>query len=243
MNILLLADQKVGIEIARFMVAFYRDDLRLVVVIAENEIYRECVASGIPVAMFESETQIGHSLQNKQIDLGILAWWPRVINTELRSLPLKGFINTHPSLLPHNRGKHPNFWAIVEEAPFGVSLHYINSGIDSGDIVAQRQIRYDWTDNAESLYLKACNAMVSLFSEVYPCIRQGTVPRIPQDHTAGTFHRSSEREPASRMEPDRIYLGKDLLNRLRARTFPGHPSCWFEEDGQRYEVRIEIRRA
>jgi len=38
------------------------------------------------------------------------------------------------------------------------------------------------------------------------------------------------------------YTGREILNLLRARTFTGHPACYFNEDGVKYEVRIDIRR-
>ena len=48
---------------------------------------------------------------------------------------------------------------------------------------------------------------------------------------------------ASKIDINKSYTAKQLLNLLRARTFQGHPSCWFEDvDGQEYEVKIQIKR-
>jgi methionyl-tRNA formyltransferase len=80
---------------------------------------------------------------------------------------------------------------------------------------------------------------VALFAENWPAIREGRVPRIPQPRT-GSFHRGAELETASRIDLDASYRARDLLNLLRARTFPPHPAAWFVDDGVRYVVRVAI---
>jgi len=52
-------------------------------------------------------------------------------------------INLHPSLLPWNRGAHSNFWSFLEDTPKGVTIHIIDEGIDTGDILLQKKIKFD----------------------------------------------------------------------------------------------------
>lgn len=241
MKLLLLADQKVGFEITRFLVEEYPGDLVMVVTTEKNDIYEFAVSRSTLAYVFETEETLLHAASSCSVDLGILAWWPRLIKPPLFRWPRLGFINTHPSFLPHNRGKHYNFWALVEEAPFGVSLHCIDSGIDTGDIVVQKRIDYGWCDNGESLYRKAEDAIIKLFRENYPNWRKGFFQRKPQELSKGSFHSADELEGASRIHLEGNYRGREILNLLRARSFQGHPACWFEENGQRYEVRIEIQ--
>ena len=194
--------------------------------------------------MYESPEQLISYTQAEHLrfDLGLLAWWPRIIKAPLLSLARHGFINTHPSLLPYNRGKHYNFWAIVEQAPFGVSLHMVDEGVDSGDIVAQLPVPYNWEDTGASLYAKAQVAMIELFKSAYPRLRTLAFDRRPQNAAEGSFHRASELEGASTIQLDRMYRARDLLNLLRARTFPGHPGCRFHDSDVEYEARITIER-
>jgi methionyl-tRNA formyltransferase len=242
MKIVLLADGKVGSEIAAFLVDRYPQDLALLVTTTENDTLISGQSAGIEAEVFESDAILAAHLVRKRVDLGVLAWWPRIIKLPLLEVPTLGFINTHPSMLPFNRGKHYNFWTIVEEAPFGVSLHFLNAGVDTGDLVAQQSIEFDWCDNGGSLYSKAQRAMVELFCATYPKLREGHIERRPQDLARGSFHLSTEIEAASRINLDKEYRGRDMLNLLRARTFEGHPGCWFEDKGVRYEVRVDIRR-
>jgi methionyl-tRNA formyltransferase len=181
-------------------------------------------------------------LRARRLDLIILAWWPYLLREPLLSLPRLGCLNFHPSYLPYNRGKHPNFWSLVEETPFGVTLHFADTGVDTGDIAFQSRIDTTWEDTGETLYRKAQCEIVRLFRDVFPRIQKGEIPRLPQDLSEGSFHRARELEPASRIDMDRSYRGRELLNLLRARTFSGYPGAWFVENGQRFEVRVQIVR-
>ena len=60
-------------------------------------------------------------------------------------------INLHISYLPYNRGAHPNFWSFVENTPSGVSIHQVDSGIDTGKIVIQKQINFNLLKNKKKL--------------------------------------------------------------------------------------------
>ena len=158
-------------------------------------------------------------------------------------MPRWGALNFHPCLLPHNRGKHYNFWTLVEETPFGVTLHFVDEGVDSGDIAYKSPIEKTWEDTGATLYAKARAEIVRLFKEKWPEIRRGDMPRTPQDDAHITFHRASELEGASEVRLDGQYRARDLLNLIRARTFPPHPGAWFVENGVRYDMRIEITRS
>jgi methionyl-tRNA formyltransferase len=177
-------------------------------------------------------------LRSKQLDVIILAWWPYLLKGAiLDTAPI--ILNTHPSLLPYCRGKDPNFWAIVESAPFGVTLHHVNAAIDAGDIAFQKEIPVTWSDTGGTLYQKALAEMVVLFEEALPTIVHGIIPRIPQAD-AGTLHYRKQLEPASVIDLDEPTTARDVLNRLRARTFVPHPSCRFSDGDDTYEVRVTI---
>lgn len=244
MKLLLMADHHVGLEITRWLIDQYREDIALVVTTSENEIFSSAQKAGTNSIVFQSEEEIKHNLQTQGVtpDIGMLAWWPKLVKPPLLELPKLGFINTHPSLLPYNRGKHYNFWALVEQAPFGVSLHFVDEGVDTGDIVAQRAIPYDWEDTGASLYSKATESTIELFKETYPTLRQLNIQRRPQEIGEGSFHLANELDPASYIDLDKLYRARDILNLLRARTFPGHPACWFNDEDQEFEVRVKITR-
>jgi len=244
MKLLLMADGRVGFAITHWLLTEFRKDLALVVTTAENDIWMASQDAGVAHTVFESDEQVLSLIEKCGVEctMGLLAWWPKIIKEPLLKKPRLGFINTHPSLLPHNRGKHYNFWAIVEKAPFGVSLHIVENGVDSGEVVAQMPIPYGWEDTGESLYKKATEAMVRLFQETYPTLRKLPFSGKKQNLALGSFHKAAEIDAASHIELDKKYQARDLLNLIRARTFSGHPACWFSDAGEEYEVRVEIKR-
>jgi methionyl-tRNA formyltransferase len=244
MKLMLMADSHVGLEILRWLLTEYPRDLVLVVVTSESEICNLVRNAKIPLLFYQSSEQVLKYAndENIELDLGIMAWWPKIIKQPLIALPRFGFINTHPSLLPHNRGKHYNFWALVEQAPFGATLHFVEEGIDCGDVIAQSRIPYGWEDNGGTLYVKAQSSILALFRETYPYMRALNIPRSKQNFDIGSFHTSREMGIASQIDLERQYRARDLLNLLRGRTFPGHPACWFSDEDEEYEIRIEINK-
>ena len=241
MKLALFADGSVGLRITQFLMDSYLADIALIVTTQKNEIYALAQSHGLAVHLYDPSHAVPAALAGG-VDLGILAWWPKIIRNPLLSFPQHGFINTHPSLLPKNRGKHYNFWALVEQSPFGVTLHRVDEGVDTGEIVAQREIAYDWCDNGGSLYAKAQEAMVELFRSTYPELRGGDFKSTAQNSAFASFHHSSEIESASLIDLDRLYSGREILNLLRARTCAGYPGCQFEDQGNRFEVSIEIKK-
>jgi methionyl-tRNA formyltransferase len=249
MNIALFAGRAVGYEVAKFFGESHEPLACLVVdakddsginekVIRDSGIARERVFYSDRI--YTDETLA--ALQGMNLDLIILAWWPYIIKEKLINIPRLGCLNFHPAYLPHNRGKNPNFWSLVEQRPSGVTIHFVDPGVDSGDIAYQKLIPSSWEDTGETLYNKGLKEIVDLFKEKFPEIKRGKIPRKPQDLSAGSFHKAVELDPASQIELDKTYRGRELLNVIRARTFRPYPAAWFVEDGVKYEVRIEITR-
>ena len=63
---------------------------------------------------------------------------PNVLSTARRAV-----INLHIGYLPYNRGAHPNFWSFFEGTPSGVTIHCVDEGIDTGDILFQKYVNFD----------------------------------------------------------------------------------------------------
>lgn len=218
MKITVLYDGRVGLEIADYLWENYKDDLH---------------SFTLDDYSFEELKQFS------PYDFIILAWWPRIVPPEVLGLATRGVVNTHNSLLPFNRGKHPNFWSLVEGTPYGVTLHLATNKVDSGDVLAQQKIPTDWTDTGGTLYARGLDAIIELFRYAWPAIRNGTATRRPQG-PGPVAHSACELEDASEIQIDGVYSARRLLNLLRARTFPGQPACWFVDGGETYEVRVNI---
>jgi len=239
-------DGVVGSKVISFLLENYFNDIQWVVCNNQETIILEILkrsnfeSNNIFLNSQLNEISTIETIINSKVDYILLSWWPHIIKEPFLSLPRIGVLNFHPSLLPFNRGKHYNFWTIVEDTPFGVSIHFANKTIDGGDIIFQKKIEKEWQDTGETIYYKAQNAMVELFIDSYSKIREKKYTRIQQDLSIGTLHYAKELEPASKIILDKEYKARELINVMRARTFLPHPGSWFEEDGVRYEIHINI---
>lgn len=180
------------------------------------------------------------AIAERSPDLGISAYFGYILRKEFLTLFSRGVVNIHPGFLPFNRGAYPNVWSIVEGTPAGVTLHYVDEGIDTGDIILQEEVPVSPADTGESLYRKLERVAVDLFKKAWPLIKSGRAPRMPQPRDVGTFHRVRDVERIDRIDLDRLYTGRELLNILRSRTFPPYRGAYFEEGGRRVYVRVEL---
>jgi methionyl-tRNA formyltransferase len=179
-------------------------------------------------------------LEKQQIEFGILAWWPYILKGKILNILKKGWLNFHPSFLPFNRGKNPNFWCLVDETICGVSLHFIDEGIDSGNIVAQKKFKTSWEDTGKTIYEKSRDSIVELFKETFLRLKNNQLIINKQNLNEGTFHKSSELDQISEIKLEENYKARKLLNILRARTFLPYPSAFFYDNGKKYSIKITI---
>jgi len=116
-------------------------------------------------ALYEAE--ILHLLEEEQIDLVVLAGYMRIIGPTLLETFSNRLINIHPSLLPRFPGLHgikDAFCGNVSET--GVTIHYVDDGVDTGPIIAQEKILIEPTDTLDSLERKIHNVEHSLYPSV-----------------------------------------------------------------------------
>ena len=149
-------------------------------------------------------------------------------------------INVHPSYLPFNRGAYPNVWSIVDSTPAGATIHFIDEGVDTGDIIAQTQISVEPFDTGESLYKKLEDTSLSLFKRTWPKIKSSKFERVKQTSESGTFHYIKDVERIDEIDLTEKYNAGELLNIIRARTFPPYPGAFFRYNGQKIFLRLEL---
>ena len=102
------------------------------------------------------------------------------------------FINLHIALLPYNRGADPNAWSFLDGTPSGVTIHLIDSGIDTGPILLQKAVAFDEArDTLAGSYLALHAEIQHLFIENWAAIRDGAIAPKPQA-PGGSYHRSEE---------------------------------------------------
>jgi len=118
-----------------------------------------------------------------------------ILRKEILDLFPSSAINMHISFLPYNRGADPNFWSLIEGTPKGVSIHYLDEGVDTGDIIVQKEVSFDLYDKETlaSSYQKLQVEIQNLFFEHWDLIKNQKCDRTPQFGT-GTAHRVKDKE-------------------------------------------------
>jgi len=201
-----------------------------------------CERDGVDVLAMLTESDQLDLVEKHGPDLVVSVGFDHLVPQHIIEIPPRGALNLHPSLLPHNRGKSPNVWPIVEGTPAGVTLHYMDAEFDTGDIVAQKRVATDFSDTGKDLYERLEDAQFELFTEVWPDIEDGDVDRTPQDHQAGGYHSVDDFRDLCEIHPDETVEVKDFLDRLRALTFPPFDNAYLAIDGEQYYVDVEIRK-
>ncbi|MEP9411504.1 MAG: UDP-4-amino-4,6-dideoxy-N-acetyl-beta-L-altrosamine N-acetyltransferase [Candidatus Brocadia sp.] len=93
-------------------------------------------------------------------------------------------INLHISYLPYNRGSYPNVWSFLEDTPKGVTIHYINEGIDTGDVIVQKEVFInEEKETLKSSYEILHREIQELFKENWEKIKTGAIK--PKKQTGG----------------------------------------------------------
>lgn len=129
--------------------------------------------------LFDWLQQIGHEVilyserltedwcREQRIDLTVSYTYCFVLPQKIILALGNNVVNLHNSYLPWNRGKDPNLWSIVDGTPRGVTLHYISSGLDKGDIIAQRLVPLFPGDTLKTSYYTLDRIAQEQFQEAF----------------------------------------------------------------------------
>lgn len=153
-------------------------------------------------------------------DAIIVVGYGRIVPQWMIDLPRLGNINLHASLLPKYRGAAPIQWAIANgESVTGVTTMRIDAGLDTGDILLQKETAISPEDTAESLAPRLAAIGADLMVETLHGLETDAVHARPQDHTQATL------APILRKEDGRIDFrrtAQEICNRLRGfQPWPG----------------------
>jgi methionyl-tRNA formyltransferase len=178
-------------------------------------------------------------LKQEAIDTIICVYWPWLLNEDVFSLAKKT-INFHPALLPINRGWFPHVHSLIDGTKTGVTLHKIEKEADTGDIWAQKEIPILITDTAKDIYDRLQSEIVNLFKEKWEDIKFGLISAQPQNPNDAIYHSKKEIEHLDKIDLKEMYKAKDLLCKLRARTFGNKGFAYFEEGGQKIYLNLKL---
>ena len=154
-------------------------------------------ARGLPISQPPTLRQPDYIAQLRDLapDVIIVAAYGLLLPRDVLTIPPRGCINTHASLLPRHRGAAPIIAAILAgDAETGITLMQMDEGLDTGPILAQRAIPIDDDDTTGTLTPKLANLATELLSETLPRILAGEIVPQPQDHARATMFKQIKKE-------------------------------------------------
>lgn len=140
--------------------------------------------------------EIVHSDQEvrflKDFDLVVSFGYRHIIPSAVIDSTECTLVNLHISMLPWNRGAHPVFWTFFDNTPAGVTIHEIESGLDTGPIVAQREVTVEpETSTFKGVHSQMVKEVEGLFMEVFHSLLMGTYQTRPQ-LGKGSYHKAAD---------------------------------------------------
>lgn len=154
-------------------------------------------------------------------DLLVSYNYRHIIKKEILSFLKNKAINLHISLLPCNRGAHPNLWSYLEDTPKGVTIHIINNGIDTGDILLQKKVYVnEQKDTLSSSYKILHEALQELFISNWDKLKNFKIIPKPQG-TGGNFHNMEDFKRVSKILGDEGWEVKISEIKKRFMNFKG----------------------
>lgn len=154
---------------------------------AETQLIRVLRDNGLIVSGQKNEVT---DLSN--YDLVVSFGYTKILSEKTLATAKTNPINLHISLLPYNRGMHPNFWAHYDSTPSGVSIHYINQGIDTGDILLQKEVIFGSNEKTfRQTWSRLKREIEELFIRHIKELVNHKLSVIPQKN-GGTFHLKSD---------------------------------------------------
>lgn len=159
-------------------------------------------------------------------DLMFVVYYDNILSQRIFSLTKEGTINLHLADAEKYRGCYPTTYAIINgETEYGVTLHYIDEGVDSGDIIDKEvfELKKEWT--GKDLYRVATEKGYELFKRNVKNIISGNVKRRVQKSSAHISCYKRSQFPSHEISFEGT--AEETMNRIRALLFPPFPPPYF----------------
>jgi len=207
-----------------------------------DPVKQKALQLGIPIRQHKSlkAPEVREEFLSLNADLAILAFVTQIVPQQVFSVPKLGAICFHPSLLPKYRGASAINWALIRgESVTGLSLFWVDPGIDTGPVLLQKEVKVDPDDTTGSLYFNKIFPLgIEAIGEAIDLIKAGNPPRIVQDESKATY------DPPCRDEHAKIDWAKpaqQVYNLIRGcDPQPGAHTTWEQKMVRIFDTRLQL---
>ncbi|HCA41685.1 MAG TPA: hypothetical protein DEP28_00365 [Bacteroidetes bacterium] len=245
MNYFFLAGGVMGLENLRFL---SDSNLKpsLVVFSKDEEIKNFCHENNIEFKELSNDSSNSKNISSltevlKSYDFGICSGFMQIIPGEIITTVRKGIFNIHCGKLPDYRGRAPISRTIMDGLiKLTVTIHKMDEGVDSGDILDEETVLIDEMDNVNDVYKKATLAASELIVKNLEKINSGKYKLSPQDLSIkpkANLKITKEERRIKWSEPVEV-----IYNQIRALTYP-YPGAFFIFNGKEFIIDSAIKSA
>ncbi len=188
MKVLLFACQQIGVDFINYLTSLKDIEIPLVVsyelpidkTYGYDSVLEKAHKKGLEL---RNPSRVNERLISEIRDINpdiiFSVYYRKIFPKSLLSIPRLGCVNVHPSLLPRYRGPTPTAWAILNnETKTGITIHYMDEDIDTGDILAQEEFAINSNETGYELYTKAMTIGFQLLKKsFYKIINRQLSPR------------------------------------------------------------------
>jgi methionyl-tRNA formyltransferase len=207
-----------------------------------DPVKQKALQLGIPVRQHKSfkAPEVREEFVALNADLAILAFVSFIVPRQVFSVPRLGSICFHPSLLPKYRGASAINWALIKgETVTGLSLFWVDPGIDTGPVLLQKEVQVAPDDTTGSLYFNKIFPLgIEAIGEAVDLIKAGNPPRIVQDESRASY------DPPCTDEHARIDWSKpaqEVYNLIRGcDPQPGSHTIWQGKVVRIFDTRLQL---
>jgi len=172
-------------------------------------------------------------------DLAVLAFVTDIAPAKFLAVPKLGSICYHPSILPRYRGSSAINWAVIKgETKTGLTIFWVDEGIDTGDILLQKEVEVGPAETTGEVYFNKLYPLgVAAVIEAVDLVAAGQAPRLPQDHSQGTYDPPCDEKVAGL---DWRKSGREVFNFIRGcDPQPGATTTFRGEKVKLYNARFQ----
>lgn len=195
-----------------------------------------CKKYNVPVEENNGDMdRLRKSIKNGKTDIVVVASFPKLLPKDLVEMPPFGTINVHTAELPKYRGYHPLNWALIrDEKTAGVTVHYMDEGMDTGDILAQESIEILNNDDINSIKDKLTTIGASLLLATVKRIKEiGCKLEGKKQNESEVLFAPKRKEADGRIK--RSQNSRDVFNLVRALKSPYPNAFGNNEKGEKIE--------
>lgn len=183
----------------------------------------------IPILNFEAIIKT-----ERKYFLGISARFSRIIPISIITSFRNGIINFHGGLLPEYGGLYSTCHSILEDSKYGGgTIHYIDEGIDTGEIIKRCEVEISANETSFSLFEKTQLALFENFQQVFPSLLKGEKPKNPYPKNIGRNYFDKNSLVGKKEIEFNLINMEEIYRKVRAFDFPGHEPAYINFNGEK----------